>query len=393
MPAGTAGLLRTPGLPVALLMGATTFGGWSLLLPVVPLAISRSGGSDALAGASTAIFMATTVLTQLAVPALLRTWGHRWVLAVGCLLLGAPALAFLLSTDPVPALAISAVRGVGFGLVTVAGSALIAELAPKRLLGRATGAQGIAVSASQMVALPLGLALFGGGHESVVFVLGALVPLLSIVSVVALPSIPRAHGGPGGVRRLPMGVLLAPCLAMLMVASAYGGVSSLLPIAVGDRAAIAGVALAVVSGAILVGRYGAGVLVDRIGLGRIMVPALACGALGAALFALGVQDGGRVPLLLAGSVAFGIGFGAVQNEALVTLFAAAGPARFGAASAAWNISYDAGTGIGALALGVVAGIAGYPWVFAVAAAGIVAVIPVALGRTIQVAPRADRVEP
>ncbi|MFC4605382.1 MFS transporter [Rhodococcus kronopolitis] len=381
-------------MAVALLMGATTFGGWSLLLPVVPLAVSRSGGSAALAGASTAIFMATTVLTQLTVPALLRRYGHRLVLAVGCLLLGAPALAFLLSTEAGPALVISAVRGVGFGLVTVAGSALIAELAPKRLLGRATGAQGIAVSASQMVALPLGLALFDSGNQWLVFVLGAVVPLFSIAAIAALPSIPRIVSGPGGVRRLPARVLLAPCLAMLLVASAYGGVSSLLPIAVGDRATFAGVALAVVSAAILVGRYGAGVLSDRIGAGAMMVPALGLGGLGTALLAVGLVSDGRPALLLAGAVAFGIGFGAVQNEALVTLFAAAGPARFGAASAAWNISYDAGTGVGALALGVVAGLTGFPWVFAIAAAGIVAVIPVVLGSRIQAAPpRADRVAP
>ncbi|WP_077041874.1 MFS transporter [Rhodococcus sp. MTM3W5.2] len=378
------GLWRTRGLPVAFLMGATTFGGWSLLLPVVPLAISQAGGSDALAGASTAIFMGATVATQLCTPTLLRSLGYRWVLAVGCLLLGLPSLAFLLSTEAGPALIISAVRGIGFGLVTVAGSALIGELAPKEILGRATGAQGIAISLAQMVALPLGLALFGRGQSSLVFVLGALVPLLSIASIAALPSIPRPAGsGPRG--RLPLGLLLVPCLAMIVVASAYGGVTSLLPIAVEDRAAIAGVALAVVSGAILVGRYGAGALADRIGHGRSMVPALACATLGAGLFAAGVIGDGHVGLLMAGAVAFGLGFGAVQNEALVSLFSGAGPGRLGAASAAWNISYDAGTGIGALTLGVVAGLAGYTWVFAIAAAAIALVIPVAWVRADRVA--------
>ncbi|TJZ74952.1 MFS transporter [Rhodococcus oryzae] len=379
------GLWRTRGLPVAFLMAATTFGGWSLLLPVVPFAIKQAGGSDALAGASTAIFMATTVATQLCTPTLLRSWGYRWVLAVGCLLLGLPSLAFLLSTEAVPALIISAVRGIGFGLVTVAGSALIGELAPKEILGRATGAQGIAISLAQMVALPLGLALFGRGQSSLVFVLAALVPLLSIASIAALPSITRPVGaGPRG--RLPLRLLLVPCLAMVVVASAYGGVTSLLPIAVEDRAAIAGVALAVVSGAILVGRYGAGALADRFGHGRSMVPALACATLGAGLFAAGVIGDGQVGFLMAGAVAFGLGFGACQNEALVSLFTGAGPARLGAASAAWNVSYDAGTGIGALTLGVVAGFAGYTWVFAIAAAAIALVIPVAWVRADRVAP-------
>ncbi|MGW0175895.1 MFS transporter [Rhodococcus sp. NPDC003322] len=362
-----------------MLMGFTAFGGWSLLLPVVPLAISRSGGSDALAGASTAIFMAATVLTQLGTPRLLHARGYRQVLALGSLLLGVPALALLWSTAAVPALTTSAIRGIGFGLVSVAGSALVAELVPRAQLGRATGAQGIAIAVGQMIALPVGLALFDRGHANLVFVLGALVPSLAVLAVAALPSVrPTRSDGQGS--RPPLSMLLVPCLAMLVVASMYGGVSSLLPIAITDRAAVAGVALSVVSGAMLIGRYGAGILVDRIGVGRIMVPALACAALGGVLYVGGVHGDGSVALLLAGSAAFGLGFGAVQNDALVSLFTAAGPGRVGAASAAWNISYDSGTGVGALALGVVAGIAGYPAVFVVAAVAVAAVIPVALLR-------------
>lgn len=55
-------------------------------------------------------------------------------------------------------------------------------------------------------------------------------------------------------------------------------------------------------------------------------------------------------------------------------FSAAGPKRIGSASAIWNIAYDAGTGIGAIALGFVASAAGYTWVFVVSATA-VALIP------------------
>ena len=77
-------------------------------------------------------------------------------------------------------------------------------------------------------------------------------------------------------------------------------------------------------------------------------------------------------------MAFGAGFGAVQNEALLTLLASAGPDRVGAASAAWNIAYDGGTGIGALVLGVVAGASGYPAVFALSSVVALVVAPIAL---------------
>lgn len=370
-------LLRTRGILVALLMGATTFGGWSLLLPVVPLAIADGGGSDAAAGASTAVFMAATVVTQLKVPALLRRYGYRAVLAVGCVLLGPPSLAFLWSTATGPALAISAVRGVGFGMVTVAGIGLLAELAPRNLLGRVTGANGVAIAAAQMIVLPLGLALYQSGSATVVFVLGALIPTLSLLSISRLPAVPKP-GLPAGRKGLPASVLLIPCLSMLVVAAAYGGMSSLLPIASGDRAAIAGFALSASAGAMLVGRYGAGVIADRIGGGRTLVPALVLAAVGMGLVALSVADAGGDVALVAGAMAFGAGFGAVQNEALLTLLASAGPDRVGAASAAWNIAYDGGTGVGALALGVVAGALGYPAVFALSSVVALVVAPAAL---------------
>jgi len=370
-------LLRTRGILVALLMGATTFGGWSLLLPVVPLAIADGGGSDAAAGASTAVFMATTVATQLKVPALLRRYGYRAVLAIGCVLLGPPSLAFLWSTATAPALVISAVRGIGFGLVTVAGIGLLAELAPRKLLGRVTGANGVAIAAAQMIVLPLGLALYESGSSTAVFVLGALIPTLSLVTITRLPAVAKP-GLPTGRKGLPVKVLLVPCVSMFVVAAAYGGMSSLLPIATENRAAIAGFALSAAAGAMLVGRYGAGVIADRIGAGRTLVPALLSAAAGMGLLALAVAGIGGDVVLVLGAMAFGGGFGAVQNEALLTLLASAGPDRVGAASAAWNIAYDGGTGVGALALGVVAGLAGYPAVFTFASIAALAVAPAAL---------------
>ncbi|PTR32339.1 putative MFS family arabinose efflux permease [Rhodococcus sp. OK519] len=370
-------LLRTRGILVALLMGATTFGGWSLLLPVVPLAIADGGGSDLAAGASTAVFMATTVATQLGVPAMLRRHGYRAVLAVGCVLLGPPSLAFLWSTATGPALAISAVRGVGFGLVTVAGIGLLAELAPRNLLGRVTGANGVAIASAQMLVLPLGLALYKSDHAPVVFVLGALIPTLSLVSISRLPVV-RNPGLPAGRKGLPLSVLLIPCVSMLVASAAYGGMSSLLPIATESRATIAGFALSASAGAMLVGRYGAGVVADRIGAGRTLVPALVLAAVGMGLIALSVAGTGGDAALVVGAMAFGAGFGAVQNEALLTLLASAGPDRVGAASAAWNIAYDGGTGIGAIALGAVAGAAGYPAVFALSAIAALIVAPAAL---------------
>ncbi len=99
-------------LPFRLLLAATAlaFGGYALLLPVVPLWVSRGGSGEFGAGLSTGVLMAATVATQLLVPAMLRRVGHRPVLVVGSLLLGLPTPLLALTADLGPVLAISTVR-------------------------------------------------------------------------------------------------------------------------------------------------------------------------------------------------------------------------------------------------------------------------------------------
>ena len=131
----------------------SAFGAWSLLLPVVPTAVIDARQPESLAGLSTGVFMLATVITQAFTPWLLRVVGYRRVIAGSALLLGAPAFGYMLGMDAITLLPVSAVRGVGFGALSVAEAAIIAELVPLRLLGRATGLLGLVVGAAQMLSL------------------------------------------------------------------------------------------------------------------------------------------------------------------------------------------------------------------------------------------------
>jgi MFS family permease len=373
------------GTPFRLMLGATVLGfcGYALLLPVVPLWVAR-GGSGALgAGATTGVLMAATVATQLAVPWLLTRIGHRWVLALGMLLLGAPAPLLVLSADLGPVLAISAVRGAGFGLATVAGSALVAELVPRAEHGRAAGRYGLAVGLPQLVLLAAGLAVVDRLGFAIVFVAAGVLPILgaALVPAMRMPSAsePAEPAAPTSLGR----AALPPVLAMLTCSIAQGGLITFLPLAVPDAALLVALALFATSAGGMAGRLAAGELVDRRGWGgRLLVPGMLLAAAGLVVEIVAVTGGGAV-LLAVGAAAVGVGFGAVQNDALTMLFTAFGSARYGEASAAWNVAYDAGTGIGAVGLGAVAEPFGYPAAFGAAVAllcGAVVVTGVRPGR-------------
>jgi predicted MFS family arabinose efflux permease len=81
--------------------------------------------------------------------------------------------------------------------------------------------------------------------------------------------------------------------------------------------------------------------------------------------------------VLVGAAVFGAGYGATQNLTLLAAFARAGESGTTTASAMWNISFDAGTAIGALALGLLAAGIGLDWTYVVVAASLAAAVPLA----------------
>lgn len=382
--------LRSPSFLVLLAATALGFGGYALLLPVVPLWVARGGAGEFGAGLTTGVLMAVTVGTQLLVPAMLRRVGHRLVLVAGSLLLGLPTPLLALTAELGPVLAVSAVRGIGFGMATVAGSALVAELVEPSAHGRASARYGYAVGLPQLLFLPAGVAVVDVLGFAGVFLLAGITPVLGAVVVAfvrgpARTSRPRcvavrardgAGTGPGPDahprerrRRLPA----APVLAMLACSTAQGGVITFAPLAApGARLAVPAALFATALGALL-GRGVAGTLTDRSGRPGALLPV---GTLCAAVGLCGVLAAPLAPAaLVAGAVVVGAGFGLVQNDAMVALFATAGPLHYGAASAAWNVAYDAGTGLGATGLGAIAEPFGFAAAFGTAAVALLLLTP------------------
>ncbi|QGK70163.1 MFS transporter [Allosaccharopolyspora coralli] len=352
------GFRSSPAFRLLLAATALGFGSYALLLPVLPLWVATGGAGEFGAGLTTGVFMAGTVVTQLGVPRLLRAIGHRTVLLIGFLLLGLPSPLLALTTDLAPAVGVSAVRGIGFGMVTVAGSASVAELVTPSSHGRASARYGYAVAFPQLLFLPAGVAVTDVLGFTGVFVLAGVTPLIAAAVCLflrvpaprrpesAAPS--RSRGRRGGV----LSALRAgPVVALTACAVAQAGVITFGPLLAPDARRAVLATLFVLPLGMLVGRAISGTLTDR---SQRPGGLLGTGTLLTAAGMLAVVASTAAPLLLPlGGALVGLGFGMVQNDAMVALFAA-GPAHYSTASAAWNIGYDAGTGLGATALGALA---------------------------------------
>jgi MFS family permease len=131
-----------------------------LLLSVTPM-LAASGGAGAWAGLVTGVLMLASVMAEFAAPRLMNRYGGRRVFALGAVLLGAPALVLVASDRLVTIVAVSFVRGLGFGLTAVVAGTFVASLLPRERRGEGLGLDGVVDCVPAVVALPLGVWLAG----------------------------------------------------------------------------------------------------------------------------------------------------------------------------------------------------------------------------------------
>ncbi len=371
---GRTSLWRLPAMRA--LVGATVLGftSFSLTLASLPtLAVARGAAVDT-AGVVTAVFLVVTVAGQSAVPAATARFGAGPVLGAGLVALGAPSPLYAVDGGLLWLSAVSAVRGAGFAVLTVLGATLAARVAPAARRGESIGIYGLAIAVPNLVAVPAGVAL----------VLDGQVTWLAWLAASPVLALPLVHGVVRGARterpagtsssRAAVRAALPPSAVLLVVTLAGGGLVTFLPIERPDGV-LATATLLVFGITAAAGRWRAGVLADRTGTRLLLPLALLASAAGLAAVALGLGAGAG--WVLAGAAVFGAGYGAVQNLTLLTAFARAGEGGATAASAMWNASFDAGTAVGALVLGLVAAGVGLPWTYVLVSGVLLLALPLA----------------
>jgi predicted MFS family arabinose efflux permease len=351
-----------------------------LLLSVTPMYAASAGAGSAGAGLVTGVLLLGTVAAELAASSLMKRYGFRTVLVVGAVLLGVPALALLSPGPLVIIVAVSAVRGLGFGFSTVVTGALVAILLPPGRRGEGLGLSGVVACVPAVVALPSGVWL--AGHYGYPVVIGitvatALVPLAVFPWLPGAADRPRTGEGAGQ----PAGLLGSLRrggqlrLSIIFAAStvAAGVVVSFLPLAAGISGNLAALGLLAQALSATISRWWAGRHGDRHGHAGLLIPGLAIASLGmTAMIWLASPTA-----VIAGMCLFGTGFGISQNATFALMIDRMPVSGFGTASALWNLAYDAGYGAGLAVFGLFVAHTGYPAAFALTGVLMLAALPVA----------------
>jgi predicted MFS family arabinose efflux permease len=329
-----------------------------LMLSVTPMYAAAAGAGSAGAGLATGTLLLACVAAELAAAGLVRRYGSRAVFGLTTIV------------------AVSVVRGLGFGLIGVVDGALVAQLVPRERRGEGLALFGVVDCVPAVVALPSGVWL--AGHAGFAMVI-AITAATGLAPLAAVPWLPGAAGRrqqaaagraeqpaepPAGLLAgLRRGELLRPSLIFAATTMAAGVIVAFLPLAAGVSADVAAAGLFVQALTAAIGRWLAGRYGDRHGHARLLIPALVIASAGMTVM-IWVPSPVAV---MAGMCLFGTGFGICQNATFALMMDRVPESGYGMASALWNLAYDAGYGAGPAVLGLLVVRAGYPAAFALTA--------------------------
>ncbi len=128
-----------------LVVGTLGFASWYVLSTVTPVLSYNLAGSIG-AGLSTTVFMAFTIVAQICTPFALKRYRPHLILGLALLLLGIPSLVYLGQPNLTMILTAAALRGIGFGLITIISTALVTIYAATGREGAALGLYGLSTS-------------------------------------------------------------------------------------------------------------------------------------------------------------------------------------------------------------------------------------------------------
>lgn len=367
-----------PGMRTLASMTLLGFAGYAVLLPLAPLWALHGGAGKAGAGLVNFVLLAATVATQMTVPWLLRRFGWGSVLAGGLALMGLGSLAHLIGDALPVVLVLSAVRGAGFGILTVTGSAAAGLLVDPQRRGAAIGAYGLAVALPSVVLLPLGPLVVERMGFTPMFLVAAL-PLVGIPLCWRLAGHLRAEDNEQTSTSLPSRVLLAPAAILLAVTIAGGALLTFAPQLIANQATVtAGLFLSGLLAAL--SRWLVGGPADRHGPGRFLAPLVLLTVVSMAALGLAVRDPDQpwTVLFLIACTLLGVSYGGLQNLTLVQSFLLVPRSQTHQASAMWNIGFDAGTALGSVLVGFLAAGFGFPVALLIAGLLSLPTLPLAL---------------
>ena len=340
------------------------FFAFGVTLLAVPLyARDELAARDIAIGLAVGAASVSAVLVSPASGRLADRHGRRLLLVGGAAIMLVGYLALLLG-PPLPALAaIRLLAGAGEAAFVIGAFTVVADLAPVERRGEAMSLITVATYGGLAAGPFVGDVLVGDGRFELAWLAAAACTAAGGALALSLPETRPEGATPAGKALLPPRTALAPALVLLLALIGFGGFNAFVALYAREIDVRPGVVFALFGIVILLVRALGRKIPDRFGGRATASGACALIAAGLVTMALWQEPAG----LLLGTAIFALGQSLAYPAVTLLAIARTPPAERSAAIGAVGAAVDSALGLGALALGTTAEVAGYDGAFLVAA--------------------------
>ncbi len=347
----------------------------AVLQPTFPLYITHLGGSPLMVGLVIASFGVTSVVSR----PILGYWADRWSV-MGVMILGLLAQAASLSLCFVPfvgaTMLANGLRGIGWSGMNTGAYTLLAISAPTARRGEASGYFGAAQSAATVlfpaVALWIIDARFGGFHAAFIVAMSLVLASAGAAYVLSREIAPgprSTHFDPTEswwreiISVFDRSILLAAALVFMLQLSLPCLTSFVVLYARQIGVSHFGWYYVVIGATSMLARPLLGHVSDKIGCGHSLIIAFSLESIALLIVPTVTSLAGT---MVAGALYF-IGSAIGGARILALAIENAPPERRARALASFSVAFPLSNGVGALLNGLVVDLAGYTWMYVVAA--------------------------
>jgi MFS family permease len=357
--------LFTPAFVALSLAEFAYFTAAGLMIPITPLfAAGPLGASEVGVGLAVGAFSVTALILRPYAGRAADRRGRRPLLIGGALLFAVATAAHALTTDLAVLVGLRLVLGVAEAFFFVAGFAALADLSPPNRFGEALSFNSLSLYLGVAIGPFVGEWLLGTGGFALAWAGGAALTLAAALLATRIPETATFEDVAAGPTPLFNRAAVAPSLGLCVGIAGMAGFLAFVALHARDLGMDGSRSVLLLFGLIVVGtRIFFARLPDRVPPFRLATGALALSALGLAIAGLVATVEGLY--IGAAILAFGVAF--TTPAFFAAIFARVPASERGSGSGTASLFLDLAFGGGPMLLGLVAGQAGIPAAFTVAA--------------------------
>jgi MFS family permease len=334
---------------------------YQILIPTLPIYLSREGSTEAEIGVLIGIFYFSSLVLRPFVGRALLKYHEKNFMIGGALLYALTSIAYLLAPPFWPFLIVRLFQGIGFAFIQTASITLIVNISPEAYRGRSISYFFLATNLSAALSPALGIFLIN--HFS--FTLLFLVCLgLSLCSLFITNKLGRRQIAPLQDSSLEDGFFLsrkaiAPSIISFFSLFIWGALAAFFPLyAINHGVANPGLFFTTVAIMLILGRALGGRILDLYSKEKIIMPCLITYIISMVILALSKTQ----PMFILVAVIWGIGHAFLIPSVLLYTLDRVGSSP-GPAMGTFTAITDLGMSLGPVIMGIIIHMASYPIMF------------------------------